>query len=339
MGDREQAIEALPGWFATLTTVARLSSWAALAALLGYLGDHHWLLDLCAHFRWQYLLAMALGLAAALVVRRRGLALILVMVSLINAWSLVMATGPATAQAGLGLDAGEDPTALKLLVVNIHLANQDLDRLLTLIERESPAVVGIIELSPHAAGVLAVLDQRYPASRVEPRDDPFGIGVWSRLPQSRIDPVSMPPLDLPALQLHWSDPQPASLWLVHPFPPIGGDATGWRNAQLTYTGELIRGDPDAVLAGDFNATPWSAAYRHLREVAGLFDSSAAEWPWPTWFGPSRWSGVLAVPIDHVLHGAAWRVRSHRIGPDIGSDHRPLIVELVRATAGESAGVR
>lgn len=322
-----------------LTTLARLSLLAALAAVLGYFGDRHWLLDLCAHFRWQYLLLLALGVGASLLVRRRGLTLLLALVSLVNGWSLITATGPAQPASGvLEANAADGSVSIKLLVVNIHLDNRDYGRLLALIERESPDVVGIIELTPHAAGALAVLGQRYPASRVEPREDPFGIGVWSRLPQTRIDLVSMPPIDLPALQLHWSDPRRASLWLVHPYPPIGGSASSWRDAQLNYTAELIRGDADAVVAGDLNATPWSAAYRHLRHLAGLSDSSAAGWPWPTWFGPSSWSVVFAVPIDHVLHGAGWRTRSHRLGPDIGSDHRPLIVELVRATAGGTAVV-
>ena len=192
------------------------------------------------------------------------------------------------------------------------------------------AQLGLDPLTPHVAAGLAGLARRYPVSRIEPRDDPFGIGLWSRLPASQVDLVSMPPLGFPALQLHWAAPAPGSLWLVHPFPPISGEATAWRDTQLRYTAGLIRGDEDAVLAGDLNTTPWSAAYRQLRQEAGLADSSARGWPWPTWFGPGLVSQVLAVPIDHVLHGSAWRSVAHRVGPDIGSDHRPLIVELARA---------
>lgn len=319
-------------WYPAIRTLARLALLPAAAALLGFAGAYHWLLDLCAHFRWQYLLAMAAGLIAALLVRKRGIVLLLAIASLANGWSLVAATGPAAGSFAPVAQAADTARGWKLLVVNVHLDIQDLGPLLDLIERESPDAVGIIELTPHVAAGLAGLARRYPVSRIEPRDDPFGIGLWSRLPASQVDLVEMPPLGFPALQLHWATPEPGSLWLVHPFPPISAEATEWRDAQLRYAAGLIRGDEDAVLAGDLNATPWSSAYRQLRSEAALSDSNADGWPWPTWFGPGLVSAILAVPIDHVLHGSAWRSVEHRIGPDIGSDHRPLIVELVRADA-------
>lgn len=315
-----------------LRTLARLSLLPALAAVVGYFGDRHWLLDLCANFRWQYLLVLGVGLLAAVLVRKRGIVAALLLVSLANGWSLVGASGPRErAPSASAAHAAIPARSWKLLMVNIHLDNRDLQPLLDLIERESPDVVGIVELTPHAAAALAALAPRYPVTRIEPRDDAFGIGLWSRLPASVVDLVSMPPLQLPALQLHWADPRPGSLWLLHPFPPISGAGSAWRDAQLHYVAGLVGGDPDGVLAGDLNATPWSVAYRRLRRDAALADASAGGLPWPTWFGSGLLSGVFAVPIDHVLHGSAWRTYSHRIGPDVGSDHRPLIVELQRAT--------
>lgn len=309
-------------------TFARLALLPSLASLLGFLGEGHWLLDLCAHFRWQYVLVIALGLGAALLLRKRGLAGVLACCWLANAFSLASANGPAPAALGAqvtGAAGGE----VKLLVANIHLDTADLRPLLALVERESPDVIGIVELTPHAAAALAVLAQRYPTSRIDPREDPFGIGLWSRLPSSHLDLVAMPPLGFPALQLRWPDPGPGSLWLVHPFPPIGAEASAWRDAQLDYAAGLIAGDANAILAGDLNTTPWSASYRRLRERAALSDSAAGRWPWPTW-NPGGPGAVLAVPIDHVLHGAAWHSVELRVGPDIGSDHRPLLVRLARA---------
>lgn len=312
-----------------LDLVLRWAVVAVIPALLGYAGSWHWLLDLCAHFRWQYAVILLVGLVAALWRGRRRWALLLLGVWLLNAWSLVTALGPPD-DRGAGSDrlhASAQPWTL--LVVNVQVDNPDPAALLTLIERESPDVIGVLELSPRMAAALAVLEATYPVQVTEVRSDPFGIGLWSRLPGSRIKALRMPPIDLPALRLEWAEPGAGTLWLVHPFPPIGADAAGWRDGQLADLAGQVARDARVIVAGDLNTTPWSAAYRQLRRDTGLRPAAAGGLPWPTWSGPNVF-GVLALPIDHVLHGPTWRVQHHAVGPDVGSDHRPLLVRFAAA---------
>jgi endonuclease/exonuclease/phosphatase (EEP) superfamily protein YafD len=77
--------------------------------------------------------------------------------------------------------------------------------------------------------------------------------------------------------------------------------------------------------GDFNATPWSRPYRRLHNGTGTCDTRAgygvqASYPADSW--------LLRIPIDHVLASCNVGVRDRRIGPDVGSDHLPVIVDLV-----------
>ncbi|MGI8547233.1 MAG: endonuclease/exonuclease/phosphatase family protein, partial [Gemmatimonadaceae bacterium] len=44
-------------------------------------------------------------------------------------------------------------------------------------------------------------------------------------------------------------------------------------------------------------------------------------------GMTKYNGWIRVRIDHVLSGNAWHADRTTVGPDLGSDHRPVIVDL------------
>ena len=82
-----------------------------------------------------------------------------------------------------------------------------------------------------------------------------------------------------------------------------------------------------ILAGDFNMPTDSsiyrrdwAKYRNAFSDAGL-GCGYTEWPRIRGFS---WG----VRIDHILTAGSWRPRRCWVGPDIGSDHLPLVADLV-----------
>jgi endonuclease/exonuclease/phosphatase family metal-dependent hydrolase len=87
--------------------------------------------------------------------------------------------------------------------------------------------------------------------------------------------------------------------------------------------------PGAVLlAGDFNMPPESAVYRRdWSQYTDAFGTAGFGFGY-TWF--SRYHGLR---IDHILAGPGWRCLDCRVGPDVGSDHRPLIAEWIRVCSG------
>lgn len=81
----------------------------------------------------------------------------------------------------------------------------------------------------------------------------------------------------------------------------------------------------ALVCGDFNATPWNGPYQELRDRGGLERDDPwrpFEWSYPVW------NRLFRVPIDQCLAGPALSVSS-RLGPEIGSDHLPLLAEVSR----------
>jgi vancomycin resistance protein VanJ len=83
----------------------------------------------------------------------------------------------------------------------------------------------------------------------------------------------------------------------------------------------------AIVAGDFNMPTDSAIYRHnWRGWSDAFESIG------TGLGHTKFTSLWGIRIDHVLFDDRWEAVSSRVGPDVGSDHRPLIVTLQRSSA-------
>lgn len=138
---------------------------------------------------------------------------------------------------------------------------------------------------------------------------------------------------------------PSSIWAWARFSGLGGDyvvATihaPWpltdgiqQKAFDTLVRDLPRLRSNAtVLTGDFNAAPWSAPLSRFDRTSGLVRQTRflPTWPAPA-LGHARFPSPLAVlPIDHIYAGPAWRLVSLQRGPDLGSDHYPLVAVLAR----------
>lgn len=112
---------------------------------------------------------------------------------------------------------------------------------------------------------------------------------------------------------------------VHPYPPRTRVTTaGWR-VRARAAVEVGRSVPDAIVAGDFNAT---LDHPVLRRLAPLADAGRTRRAAGLGTWPQRVPRLLGAPIDHVLATAArWQVRSYSLAVLPGSDHRAVVVRL------------
>jgi endonuclease/exonuclease/phosphatase (EEP) superfamily protein YafD len=80
-----------------------------------------------------------------------------------------------------------------------------------------------------------------------------------------------------------------------------------------------------LIAGDFNTTPHSPHFTDLINRSGLRSAALGRhWAptWPTFFMPA------GIQIDHVLVSDGVAVKRFETGPAVGSDHLPIIVDLL-----------
>ncbi len=113
---------------------------------------------------------------------------------------------------------------------------------------------------------------------------------------------------------------------THPLSPSTEERARLRDAQLGFARDWsAESGGRRVVAGDLNATPWSLPFRRLVSGGSLMNSQRGYGLELTF--PSGSSPLVQVPIDHVLHSDGLRVIDRRLGPAIGSDHLPVVVDL------------
>jgi len=277
----------------------------------------NWLVDLFAHFRFQYFWAGLILLLFAGLARSRmalGLSLGAVVVNLVFLWPLWFGSGPFDS---------EDP--LKILIFNVNATNRSYDEVLDTVRDSEAHIVVILEVDSEWALALSELQPEYDAS-FEARHDKFGSALLWRIPLEDHGFVELARVGFPSPEatFRWHDQQ-IHLLGVHTFPPVGGAATRLRDDQLAFAASWAQEQTGHVIvAGDFNTTPFSHSFGKLLEEGGLLNSQVgfgvqASWPAvPSPFG---------IPIDHLVHSEGLATVSRHLGQFSGSDHRSLLVEL------------
>lgn len=81
-----------------------------------------------------------------------------------------------------------------------------------------------------------------------------------------------------------------------------------------------------IVTGDFNLPSDSPNYRgSWSRFTDAFEFSGLG------YGPTRFTRKIRARIDHILAGPDWQPTRCWVGPDVRSDHRPVIADLVRVS--------
>jgi endonuclease/exonuclease/phosphatase (EEP) superfamily protein YafD len=290
-----------------------------LPSWLGLLGGWHWFLDLLAHFRWQYLGLSALVVAWA-IWRRRRMVMVLAVLTLLLNGTLI---GRLAWHPGVDDRVAAD-FSLRVMSFNLLTSNPEKQRVLDYLLAADVEVVCLLEFDRQWQSALAPLEAKYPYRIADPRPDNFGIAVYSRIPWEQAGVLDLGDPGLPSIEVALQR-QGRELVIIatHPVPPVGQRNAAWRDGQLARLAQHVSQlRKPALVVGDLNATPWSAGLRVVTASGLGFRSLQPPWR-PTW----RNGSVFAIPIDHALGTAPLVMTGRTIGPDLGSDHRPLVVAI------------
>ncbi|NJM38908.1 MAG: hypothetical protein HC845_14155 [Akkermansiaceae bacterium] len=301
-------------------SVVTLLGVAATTFLAGYLGNVWWFFDLFSHFRFQYIAGFAGLLILLVILRMPKMAVVCSIALVVSSASVLRYFLPNQQRC--------DTKSLTLLSYNVLTSNQEKQRVLDLIRASRADVIALYEVDSAWAEALREIEDEYPYAVYSPREDNFGIALLARenLVEAKVEIIG--PTEVPSMMVESKVGGLSFLmFCTHPIPPMGGRNSQERDQQLKEIAERVAssGRKDVIVAGDLNASPWSAAMRPLFQ-AGLRDARLGHGISPTWSTDKLW---ISIPIDHVLIGDALHATEAKILDASGSDHSPVLVTFCR----------
>jgi endonuclease/exonuclease/phosphatase (EEP) superfamily protein YafD len=295
--------------------ILRIAIVGAVFPVLGWIGGRYWVLDLFNHVQFHYLgfflccvvilLAMKAFREAAMVAGLLLLPLARIVPSCIAPPAAVSAQKP-----------------LRVAAFNVLVSNERHEDTLRWVRESQLDCIYFSETTHQWAKALEVLAKDYPYSI----EEKTGFAFYSKYPIAHYRIVHCSDFRFPLLIAYLDTPQgEVAFFGIHPLPPVNKRwAKALRDTMEVLAYEVEKERHRVIVAGDFNLTRWSNNAQPL-ERAQLRDASYGKSPGATWM---RHNAFFAIPIDRILYrGDGMDCRSFHIGPDLGSDHRPVVAEM------------
>ena len=292
----------------------------SLLSLVPYFDDtEYWITDIASQFPFQYALAAFVLFVVCLYKKQIAFGVLAGLLTVFNLNTVIDIEKPIHA-------AGYVNDTFKVFSANIHKDNMELSALKHEVQKIDPAILLLLEVTPKQKDQLYPIILTYPYHVENIFEGDLGFIFLSKFPvhQHHISKLSKYGNSLLEARLEIKH-RPVMFYGIHAQRPDRGDHSE-RKRQFFEPAKKIREHTlPAIVAGDFNTTPYSPVFRKFLNIAGLKDSREGfGWQpsWPTFFPP------LWIPIDHVLVTHNIQVHKRTTGSYIGSDHYPVIAELL-----------
>lgn len=226
-----------------------------------------------------------------------------------------------------------DVAEITAVQLNLSFRNTTPEAVAAFVRAEHADVVALQEVTNKTGRVLELLVKDYPFQVSCRFKGAGGVAVLSRLPkasgvaQGCVEGQGMAWLRVVAggravsvasLHLHW------------PYPFKQG-------RQIDRLEKHLKDIPrPVILAGDFNAAPWSQAVNRIATATETAIAGGLRLSFD--IRVNSWAPPIAMPIDHVLLPEGIVALDVRLGPGPGSDHRSIIAKLALPESSSSAHV-
>lgn len=286
--------------------------------------------ELLTHFRMQYVWVGLLMLAGSRWIANRAftwLTVLLVLPHLVQVipyyYPLDWLNGPSQEK-----ELAERP--LKVVSFNVYHRNENYQATIEYLRQTDADIVGLIECeNKWASAIQKGLRDIYPYDSSQVLPTWSGNHIFSKMPlQAATDHASFGQIQeankLLAVRALWQG-RPFIFTAVHPASPDRPEEMVQRNEEFRKIARVVNQVQEPmIVAGDFNCTSGSPFFKQMLQHSELQDTRQGfgwQGSWPAFASP------ILIPIDHVLTTSHWKTAYRDIGPNLGSDHLPVYVEL------------
>ena len=313
---REGLLREGGSWLRQLTIVA-----TAISAVIEFESSFILTEWLC-HFRVHYVIIATLGIVFFTIGRRWKYAFCALTCLALNFFHIQ----PYLASSGSVTQKAKTKSTINLLLLNVRTGNSHYSDVLELVRKSDADIVVFLEINKEWKAKLKKLSSSHTYSEIHPREDSFGIGIFSRLETQKIIEPKASPKGVPSVSaMVQVNGQAIKIVGVHALPPITPFYFKVRNRLLdNIAGLSAERNMPLLIIGDLNATMWSPFYKNMLSDSKLVDPRLNNGIFPTWpvFLP-----FLFIPIDHILFSPEFEKRSLQTIYIPGSDHLGLFASL------------
>lgn len=235
---------------------------------------------------------------------------------------------------------------LRIFSVNVFAKNRTPEKVVDAIRASNPDIIVFVELTGKTAEkILPQLEEDYPHQFYSTKYA-SGATVFSRLP-FRVEPPA-PTIDYNAMRpalIFKLDEREFALYGVHLLSPSRTleqsssiNTIGTMSYALKRNREQIMGLESilnsskypVIFAGDFNFPPYTPSFERLTwlglsETHRLAGSGLGNTWRPIWWKPL--APICRAQLDHVFISQELTATRSYVGPDVGSDHLPVITDV------------
>lgn len=220
--------------------------------------------------------------------------------------------------------------SIRIMSANVLMSNHNSDALLKLVDKHQPDLLITLESDDWWQQKLSVLKKDYPYTIDCPKDNRYGMHLFSKYKIKQAQICELVESDVPSIHILFVNDDGLEIQghFIHPAPPspTEEDSSRPRDSELIMVAKALKdATRPVIVAGDLNDVAWSRSTRLFMQVSGLLDPRKGRGFFNTFHASyffMRW------PLDHLFHSTGFTVKRIKRLAKYGSDHFALLTELV-----------